>query len=203
MKLHAKTECGCAQQNTQGHDNENIDVANGNTLRVTAVSPEAANVGCCSTAFTGDEITGSNGAREIRGFGQELSFVSRGDESGMSAGCGCGPRGDFANGREQGQAPLRINLLDGTPLDVVVRHDVADVNSGVVDAQAGSPECCPGGEAEGCCQGNAVKKSESVEGNQDGCLCCGQSDSHRDRENATESGAEDRHAHHGVTEVAR
>jgi hypothetical protein len=201
--LEAKTECGCRNENRENRDEASVELLRGDTDLVATRLPDSSNVSCCGTTLTRREISGSDGAIQVRGLGQKLSLVATGSETGVATGCRCGPRGDAADAREHGESPLRINLLDGTPRNGELGDHVANHNSVITDQQDGSPECCPGGKSEGCCEGNAAHQSDAVERDNERCLCCAEDDPRHHTKDLTETGPERRHGLHRATEAAR
>ena len=201
MTLHAQAGSCCQNKNAERDQHMNAETSCCGAGLAQSPLPAATNEGCCGTTLGGGEVSRSNGAGEVRGLGKELPLVAGRAEGGMPSGCGCGPHGDVADAREDRQSPLGVNLLDGTPLNVDVRDDVTNVKPVVVNTQDGSPECCPGGEAEGCCQGQTAKQGDTVAEN--GCFCNGENDPGHHTEHATESGTKHRHGLHSVTEVTR
>lgn len=169
---------------------------------VTAL-PFTSNDGCCSTRFSGDEVAGANGSREVGGLGQMTAEVATSGECCVSTGCGCGPDGNASILSVQGQTPLGVDALDGAPANSVFREGVSNGDALVVDVESRSPEsgverhaeesehresaneslCCEGGQ--GCCQSN----SEDADG--------------YTSENPTGSGNERRHEIHVGTKADR
>lgn len=193
---------GCCQsENAEGRDNAHAVSTSCCAVDSAATLPLTSNEGCCGPTFGTGEVAGSNGSRHVRGLGKELPLIAGGTERGVTTGCGCGPHGNSTDRREDCQSPLGVNLLDGSPLNIDVRDDVADVEPVVVNPKDGTPECCPDGETKGCCHGQASEQSGNV--SDQGCLCHGENNPGHYTEHATESGTKHRHGLHSVTEVSR
>lgn len=194
--------CGGAQNN-QRDEQRNVDSRFDTSTVVTATLPVSSNEGCCSAGITRDEVAGSDRSREIGGLGQVLTLVTARDHGGVSAGCGCGPDVDALGAEEQGQTPLGIDAGDGSPFNLVGGDDVADVDAGLSNDEAGTPKCCVDGQCEEC--GNhysaqTVDQSTCCGG---GCCSSTENQNEHDSENLAGSGSERRHVLHVVTEVTR
>jgi len=203
MTLNTQTDCGCQNENGERSDDRKVDATRNHPVLVAAGFPDSSDVGCCGTTLARGQVTGADGSDEVSGFGQKATLLLTRRESGVATGCGCGPRGDFSDGRENGQPPLRVDLLDRAPLNVVVGENVADSNSSVVNAERRTPESRPHAKSEQCGQGRAVSDSVDVDGEDDGCLCNRENDPGRHGEASAKSGAEHGHAVHRATEVTR
>ena len=194
--------CG-GGENAQRDDEFNVHARLNASSVIRATLPVPANESCCSTRVAGDEVAGANSSREVGGLGKVLPLVAAGDHGSVTTGCGCGPDRDAAIFEEESQSPLGVDALDRTPLDLVGRDDVADVDSGLADNESGSPECCVDGQCEEC--GNA----DSAQGVDDGACCgggcCGAAEDKNkdDGQYSTGAGHERRHVLNGVTEATR
>jgi hypothetical protein len=204
-KLISDGQGGCCGggENTQRDNELNIHSGFDASAVVSASLPVPTNESCCSARVAGDEVAGANGSREVGGLGQVLTLVATREHGGVTAGCGCGPDRDPSVFQEQGQAPLRIDALDCSPLDLVGRDDVSYVDTGLANDESGSPECCVDGKCEEC--GNA----DSAQGIDDvaccGGGCCGATEDKNkdDGQYSTRAGHESGHVLYGVTEATR
>jgi hypothetical protein len=194
--------CGGAQNNQRDyelHIDTRLDASA--VFRVTL--PVPSNESCCSTGVAGDEIAGTNGSREVGSLGQVLTLVATRDHGGVTAGCGCGPDRDTSVFQKEGQSPLGVDALNRSPLNLVRRDDVADIDARLANDESGSPECCVNGQCEECSNADSTKGVDDV-----ACCgvgCCGATeDKNKDNgQYSTRAGHESRHVLNGVTEATR
>lgn len=194
--------CG-GTQNAQRNDELKVHAGLDASAIARATLPVATNESCCSTGVTGDQITGTNRASEVRGLGEVLTLVTTRDKGGVSAGCGCSPDGNFAVLEEQGQPPLSVDAFDRSPLDLVGRDDVANVDAVLSNDEPGSPECCVDGQCEECGNRDSAKSLDDVACCGGGCCGASENKGKDDGQYSTGTGHERGHVLNGVTEATR
>jgi len=203
QSLPEQSGCCGGGKYSENYGEGNVDARLNPTTVGSAALPVSTNDGCCATGIGRDEVSGSNGSREIGGFGQMLTLVSTSDHGGVTTGCGCGPNGNSLSTDEKGQSPLRVNSTDRAPLNLVGRDDIANVDGTVPNNQSGSPECCVDGRCEEC--GNAQSAQPVNQGSccDGGCRCGSADNNENNGEYSTGAGHERRHTLHAVMEVTR
>ena len=165
--------------------------------------PLSSHDGCCTTGFGGREVTGPDGAREIRGFGKMRAEIAARGKGRVSTGCGGGPDGNAATRYPQSETPFSVNQVNGSPVGGVCCENVRDNYSGVVDLETWAPKSGVNGGTEKakhrdaadepvCCereQGRSDRQAENTDG-------------HR-REHSAGSGHERRHENNAGMKVER
>ena len=194
--------CGGAQNN-QGDDELNVYARLDASAVISATFPVSANESCCSTGIASNKIAGSNGSREVGGLGQVLTMVATRDHGGVTAGCGCGPDRDSSVLQEESKSPFGVDALDCSPLDLVRRDYVADVDPGLANDQSGSPECCIDGQCEECGNADSAQRVDDVACCGGGCCGATEDKNKDDGQYSTGAGHERRHVLNGVTEATR
>jgi len=203
VELENQTGCCGGDQNNQRDEQRNVDARLDQGTVVTATLPVSSNEGCCSAGITRDEVAGSDRSREIGGLGQVLTLVTTRDHGGVSAGCGCSPDVDALASEEQGQTPLGVDSRDGSPLDFMSSHDVADVDAGLSNNEARSPKCCVDGHGEECGNRDSAQTVDQSTCCGGGCCSSTENQNEHDSEDLAGTGSERGHVLHVVTEVTR
>lgn len=89
--------------------------------------PVAANRSRSGSGISVDQITRSYGSGQIGAFRQVLPKVAAGKDTGVSAGCGCGPAGDSLAARQiQRKRPAGVYSCNGTHGNPVAAENVLD-----------------------------------------------------------------------------
>ncbi len=195
--------CCRGAQHKKGDNQPQVDARLDASTVVPPSLPVAANESCCSARVTGDEIAGTNRSREVGGLGQVLPLIAASSHGRVATGCGCGPDRDAFVVKKEGQPPLGVDSLNRSPLDLVGRNDVANVDTGFSDHQSGSPQCCVDGQCEECRNCDSAKDDDNVACCGGGCCGSTKDEDKNDGQYAARAGYERRHALNGVMEVTR
>lgn len=203
MALQTQRDAGRDAEYDERANQTHRERAGGPTAVGLSTFPVATNEGCCSTRLGADQVTGSDGPREICRLGQVASEVARGREGGVSTGCGCGPHGHASIIKEKGQPPLGVDAGDRAPLDSVLTEWVSNDDSLLGDLQSGTPECCVEDNREESVHGEPASNIACCGGRE--CCCKAETEhANRDRgEDSPRAGHEGRHENNAGMKAVR
>ena len=126
---------------------------------VSTLLPESSDVCCGSSGVAANEISWSNGSRDVGAFGEMLSLVARGEDAAVAARCWSTPSGYSATLGSYGKCPTGVNELDGTPADFVLSEDIDDSYELFSHLNSGKPK---EQQRQGTNQGHSWKRSQSI-----------------------------------------
>ena len=174
-----QSDCRARASDRQGNsERHRVGRSDGTaTLRLSPL-PLSSHDGCCTTGFGGREVTGPDGAREVRRFGKMRAEIAARGECCVSTGSGGGPDGNAAARDPQSETPFGVNQVDRSPVGGVCCENVRDDHSGVVDLETWAPKSGVNGGTEKtkhryasnesiCCereQGRADRQTENADG---------------------------------------
>ena len=107
---------------------------------VSTLLPESSDVGCGSSGVAANEISWSNGSRDVGAFGEMLSLVAGGKDAAVATGSWSTPRRYPAFICGDCQRPAGVDELYGTPADVVLSEDIDNLYALFAHFNPGKPK---------------------------------------------------------------
>ena len=91
---------------------------------VSTLLPESSDVSSCSSGVAANEISWSNGSRDVGAFGEMLSLVAGGKDAAVATGSWSTPGRYFAFICGDCERPAGVDELYCTPADLVLSEDI-------------------------------------------------------------------------------
>jgi len=107
---------------------------------VSMLFPESSDVGCGSSGIAANEISWSNGSRDVGAFGEMLSLVARGKDAAVATRSWSSPGRYFAFVGGDCERPAGVDELYGTPTDVVLSEDIDNLYALFAHFNPGKPK---------------------------------------------------------------
>ena len=107
---------------------------------VSTLLPESSDVGCGSSGVAANEISWSNGSRDVGAFGEMLSLVAGGKDAAVATRSWSTPGSYFAFVGGDCERPTGVNELYGTPADVVLSEDIDNFYALFAHLNPGKPK---------------------------------------------------------------
>ena len=107
---------------------------------VSTLLPESSDVGCSSSGVAANEITWSNGSRDVGALGEVLSLVAGGKDAAVATRSWSSPGRYFAFVGGDCERPAGVDELYGTPADVVLSEDIDNLYALFADFNPGKPK---------------------------------------------------------------
>ena len=107
---------------------------------VSTLLPESSDVGCGSSGVAANEISWSNGSRDVGAFGEMLSLVARGKYAAVATGSWSTPGRYFAFICGDCERPAGVDELYCTPADLVLSEDIENFYALFAHFNPGKPK---------------------------------------------------------------
>ena len=171
-----ETQRGSEYQNYYCGNLADVPFTQNLTALISALFPEATDVGCSCSGVAGDKVAWADCAGDVGAFGEVLSLVAGSKDAAVTAGSWSSPSGYLATFGCYGQCPASVNELNGTPANLVLSQDVYDLDSVLSYLNPGKPKeqqrdshyQCDAGQGDKCdCEALADKNYKPGQGHDD------------------------------------
>ena len=135
-----ETQRGSKYQNHYCGNLADTPVTQNLTALISALFPEASDMGCSCSGVAGDKVAWADCAGDVGAFGEVLSLVAGSEDAAVTAGSWSSPSGYLATFGGYGQRPASVNELYGTPANLVLSQDVYDLYSVLTNLNPGKPK---------------------------------------------------------------
>ena len=135
-----ETQRGSKYQSDYCHNLANAPLAFDGGNLVSMLFPESSDVGCGSSGVAANEISWSNGSRDVGALGEVLSLVAGGKDAAVATRSWSTPGSYFAFICGDCERPASVDELYCTPADVVLSEDIDNLYALFADFNPGKPK---------------------------------------------------------------